>query len=150
MELVTDTGQTTVHDLERYFIAVKFVNVTEPDPKQKQAINTVDSIVRFQFTELLVRIAYSKYFKTKIVSKIADAVQRVVEDLDKFCKAEESAVWGGQAWRLIHLFSEEVNAVLTANLGILRNLHWKYTTRKNRSDFQSVNHFLIEDGLLMF
>jgi hypothetical protein len=110
-----------MHDLERFFQAVKFMK--EPEAKQKAVmINTLDSLVRFQFTELLVRIAYSKYYKRKIVTQIVAAVILVVEDFEAFCKAETHAVWGGNDWRVIHLFAEDVNAVLTANLSILRNL----------------------------
>lgn len=89
------------------------------------------SIVRFEFWELLVRIASSKYRETGQVKSYSEALEKLIAE--KLIPLAQPEPW--QAFRDNQLWTIEVNDILEANLENLKKIYSSY--------FNSVKKFML-------
>lgn len=154
------------HDLRRFFIdTVKFFEPHEPGYKLWKENLTIflsasnfnidrdaqdNHIQRFEFMEILVRIAIYKYIKHGTETSSMVAMRRLVNEIiEPQLKEEELRVWGSHEWRKT-MQTEPVNNVLYLNKHLLQELHSKYSCRLGRPEFAKPGEFIIEDALLIF
>lgn len=93
------------------------------------------SLIRYQFMEILVRLATDKYFKTSIVVRHSDAVARMLED---HC-LPSMRQYDSNIFRNERYLCEEVDNVFRAYLPIVRYL---YTTNSKRHVKPGVKPFM--------
>ena len=79
-------------------------------PKKKQPYNPGNALVRYEFTEILVRIAFDRYVRNKVCKNIVEAFQCFLQDnLEKLIQINSS-----EQWRQKHLYEENVDIILRA------------------------------------
>lgn len=106
-------------------------------------------VQRFEFIEILVRVAEFKYIKNGTETRYGVALRNLMFDMEPQIQDELQHVWGRNAWRQT-LISEPVNAVLNRNMRLLEELHSKYTKRPDRPAHAKPGEFVIEDAYKMF
>ena len=106
----------TSTDIDRIFIATNF---EEEDLEQ----NDDNSLVRFEFLEILVRIAKCKYYDKKKTRSITEALERLITTLI-IPNSQEPMEW--QAFRDDSLWCLEVDDLFKANESTIRRLYGQY------------------------
>ena len=102
----------TLAVIERLFTAA---NAAEGE----QGDNRAKSLIRYEFMELLVRIAKEKYHKTRVAASVADAFEMLLErDVLPVSNHEE---W--QGFRDNVLYTVDVDRALRANQEALGKLY---------------------------
>lgn len=115
---------------------------------KKEGVHYDKNINRFEFTEMLVRIAEKKYIRHGSDTKYSEAVEKLLSDIDIYISHERQKLWGGRNWRHTELLKEDLNLCLLINMKNLEALHRKYTSRLDRvSPFAKPGEFTLEDGL---
>ncbi|CAG9313733.1 unnamed protein product [Blepharisma stoltei] len=96
-------------------------------PKEKgQIYNPGSALVRYEFMEILVRIANDRFLRNKICSNIADSVQKMIDDhLIKNMIPMDTNIWRNEKY-----LCEEVDLVLKAHKPILDAIYKKYSGKK--------------------
>lgn len=96
-------------------------------PKEKkQPFNPGNSLVRYEFLELLVRIANDKYVRNKVCQTNSQAFTMFIKDhLKTGLAAHDSSIW-----RKTEYLNEEVDIVLKAHKPILDAVFKIYSGRK--------------------
>ena len=95
-------------------------------PKVKQPYNPGNALVRYEFMELLVRIAYDRYVRSKISNNLEEAfIKFIDEKLGDVIKSYDSNVW-----RLEECVTEDVDIILKTHKPILDNLYKRYSGKK--------------------
>lgn len=118
---------------------------------KKEGVHYEKNINRFEFTEILVRIAELRYIKHGHCEKYGEAVKQLLFDIDPFIQNEMQRFWGGLDWRHNHLINEDLNQLLTLNMKNLEALHKKYTSRTDRvATYAKPGEFILEDGIKIF
>ena len=110
-------------------------------PKDKgQLYNPGNSLVRYEFMEILVRVANDRYVRNKICGNLVDAVRKVF--LEHFTQVMK--VYTNSVWREAEYLVEEVDLVYKAHRPILDHLYKKYSGRKcvpGQKAFMSLEEF---------
>ena len=99
-----------------------------------------NSLVRFQFMEILVRVALDKYFKTGICETQSQAVEYLMEKNIVQRLGDVSA----NKWRIERYLFGSVEKVLKSQMGLLRAIYGQYSTRKvkpGQKAFMSLEEF---------
>jgi hypothetical protein len=81
--------------------------------------NPANALIRFQFMEILVRLAIDKFYKTGVVSRHSEAVERMFEE---HCLAVMRE-FDSQHFRLESFLKEEVDDVFRGYLPIVKHLY---------------------------
>ena len=117
-------------DLEVCFTAA----ISNPKTKLKNK----NGLCRAEFLEVLVRIAYDRFYKTKEVKTVAEGLRLLINDYikpnvvpDVFVQGEVPMLWQWQGWREEVLWTLEVNDVLSANLQSIKLLFNRYISEHN-------------------
>ena len=99
-----------------------------------------NSLVRFQFMEILVRIALDKYFKTGICETQAQAVEYLMEKHIVQRLGHVSA----NTWRIGRYLFGSVEKALKSQMGLLKAIYGQYSNRKvkpGQKGFMSLEEF---------
>jgi hypothetical protein len=105
------------YQIDNHFVMVNFEEVDQGDNPNK-------ALIRFEFIEMLVRMAKDKYFRPGIASSVTEAFEMVIEkNLMPITVAHE---WHG--WREKELWTVECNDVIQANLDGLKKVYNYYTS----------------------
>lgn len=121
-------------DIDFEFIVTKSGN-------QKSEMNPERWLIRYQFMEILVRIALHKYYKSKLVDTQFEAIHQLMEThlLPHFMKFD------CHKWRLENLWNVECDEIFVKYSNILKNLFNKYSckyTKPSKPKFVSVEEFI--------
>ena len=127
------------------------VKVVDGDPKIPQAtvdraftaanfemekvegnMNPAEALQRFEFLEIVVRLAKAKYLETGMTKTFADAVNMLyLQNIQKYDRISEE--WNG--WRNKHLYTIQVSDLMEPNLPGLKKLYESfYDPRKKCMD----------------
>jgi hypothetical protein len=109
--------------LDRTFIAANL--------KVDAAASTDGSngLCRFEFLEILVRLANIKYLETKIVKSFTEAAEKLISE----CVIHNFLPESWQEFRDKELWTIDVNDVLEANLDNLKKIYASYITQVHKS-----------------
>ena len=104
-------------DADRIFIAT---NVELED----QEANDDRSLCRFEFYEIIVRLAKTKFYERGDSPSISHAVERLIVDN---ILAHQHLKFGSKEWRHNCLWTVEINDLIRANLDKLKKIFdsWK-------------------------
>ena len=116
------------------------LNSTLIQKEKGQLYNPGNSLVRYEFIEILVRIAGDRYVRNKIYSTINDSIERLIKDhlISIFSK------FRFDKWRLESYLCEEVDLVLRANKEVFNSLFKKYSGKRTlpgKKKFMSLEEF---------
>lgn len=84
--------------------------------------NPQDALQRFEFVEVIVRLAQDKFYSPKLAPTMADAVSRILAE--NFFLHGDYTEW--QAFREKELWTLEINDIFEANLELLKKLYKMY------------------------
>jgi hypothetical protein len=116
------------------------LNSTLVQKEKNQLFNPGNSLVRYEFLEILVRISMDRYMRGKISSTIAQAMQKLLTDHLLPVIQEYKT----DSWRSQEYFTEEVDLLLKANKEIFMNVFKRYSgkhTLPGKKPFMSVEEF---------
>ena len=85
-----------------------------------------NALVRFQFMEILVRIALDKYYKSGQAATYLDAVQMIME-VNIFPNLSHLVA---DKWRFERYINEQCDIVLKANRLLLKNIYGRHSVKK--------------------
>eukprot|EP00358_Blepharisma_japonicum_P001299 CAMPEP_0202955260 /NCGR_PEP_ID=MMETSP1395-20130829/51643_1 /ASSEMBLY_ACC=CAM_ASM_000871 /TAXON_ID=5961 /ORGANISM="Blepharisma japonicum, Strain Stock R1072" /LENGTH=375 /DNA_ID=CAMNT_0049671631 /DNA_START=936 /DNA_END=2060 /DNA_ORIENTATION=- len=96
-------------------------------PKEKgQLYNPGSALVRYEFMEIMVRIANDRYIRNKICTTVAESIQKLLDEhLLAVMRNNDT-----NKWRFDKYVCEEVDLVLKAHKPILDALFRKYSGKK--------------------
>jgi len=90
-------------DVDRFLISAKFLEYEQKNKNSEKAVHLIStdkSVVRFQFTEFVVRCALKKFYKAELAKTIGESVKLVLQDfLYQFYSKETESIWGSLDWR---------------------------------------------------
>jgi len=91
-------GELSVGDVDRMVIAA---NLQSPDAAYIIGEdNPETTLCRYEFVEVMTRIADMKYVKSKILDTITSAMQMLINNsMNPFYKTEIEGTWGSLLWR---------------------------------------------------
>jgi hypothetical protein len=88
--------------MDNHFFAVNFEGEEQDDNPDK-------ALIRFEFIELLIRVAKEKYMKSGECKSLTSALERLFDvNIMKLC---EEALENWQGFRDDHLYTVEINDV---------------------------------------
>ena len=120
-------------------------------PKDKrQPYNPGNALVRYEFMELLVRIANDRYLRNKLSSTPSEAFQKLLDDNIRLLLSS----YDSNKWRKSYYMIEEVDIVLKSYKPILENIFKIYSGKKSlpgQKPFMCLEEFrqLCIDGKLI-
>lgn len=109
---IFDGTNLSVSDADRFFITV--------NAGKKGALIPANALIRFQFVEILLRIALKRYFEGGEAETEAAAFQMLI---DRNLKPAFEKLVPAHAWRKSTLWCEEVDNVLKAYLPLFKHLY---------------------------
>lgn len=113
--------------VDRTFVAAKAANV-ELEEKIETTTNSDNSLCRFQFLEIVVRLGKCKYMETGIEKTFSKAAERVIkQNMKKFDETEE---W--QGFRDDVLWKIPVHDLLEPNIPGLRKVYESFFEPRKR------------------
>lgn len=105
----------SLNTIDRVFIATNYEEVEQED-------NPDRDLWRYEFYEIIVRLAYEKYYKSKIWSSIANATEKLLGDIYE----RWTHYWAWQEWREEWIWTTKVNDLLKVNLVGLKKVYSSY------------------------
>jgi hypothetical protein len=103
--------------------------------------NPANSLVRYQFLEIIVRLALDKYLRKKVVSSPSEAVQKLLnEDMWPILSKYDSNIW-----RWDRYICEEVDLVYKAHKPILESIWSRFSVRMKKpgqKNFMCLEEFI--------
>ena len=126
------------------------LNSTLVQKEKGQIYNPGNSLVRYEFLEILIRIAMDRFIRNKISTNYADAFEKLMEDH----VTPVISTYNTQKWRNSEYLCEEVDLVLKANKELFLCLFKKYSGRytlPGKKPFMSLEEFrqLCNEGNLI-
>ena len=117
----------------KYLINDFLVKVTEVSSnfldksERKNNINIPDkNIIRHQFLMLLVKIAKDKYFRTKQIEKLNDAIEYAfINNYENYLNKYQN-----NKWRIERYYLEEIDNFIKAHIPILDALYYSYAPQQ--------------------
>ena len=103
--------------IDRIFIATNVEVVDLED-------NADRSLCRYEFYEILVRMANTKFAEKGQCKSVHDALQRVI---DEFIMPNSVEKMEGQQWRINELWTLEVDLLFKANLKSIQKVFSKFS-----------------------
>lgn len=116
------------------------LNSTLIQKEKGQVYNPGNSLVRYEFLEIIIRVAGDRYIRNKLCSTYLEGFNRIIKEhlwpvLNKFTSDK---------WRTEKYFCEEVDIVLKVNKSIFQALFKKYSgkhTLPGKKPFMSLEEF---------
>lgn len=111
-------------------------------PKEKNQIyNPGNSLVRYEFMEILVRIAVDRFIRNRICSNVVDATRKFFNEtfLPNTSEFERSEIW-----RTSLYFCEEIDLVYKVHRDLLESVYKKFSGKKTlpgQKAFMSLEEF---------
>lgn len=109
-------------------------------PKKKQPYNPGNALVRYEFVEILVRVAFDRYLRNRVCKNTVEAFQFFLqENLEKLIQVNSS-----EQWRQKHLYEENVDIVLRAFKFVFEVTFKNYSGKKalpGQKAFMSLEEF---------
>ncbi|CAI2385868.1 unnamed protein product [Moneuplotes crassus] len=127
---IPDKGTCPMKEIDTIFITTNFEEVDMEDNPDKL-------LCRYEFYEILVRIANQKYIKSKALSSLPMAVARLLTE-NIFENSEH--VLSGQLWREDYLWTINIDDLYKANLSSLKSIFVMF--RKKRTNYWSLKDSL--------
>ena len=127
---IIEKGAPTVssmNELDSIFVAANFEESTTP---LEAAANDDNALVRFEFVEILVRIALAKYIASRHMADASDAVQKLLEEC-VLPRLPEIALTDPNLFRVQRLYTEAAEVVL--------HEHWDFVTALFKVAFLACN-----------
>ncbi|CAI2382226.1 unnamed protein product [Moneuplotes crassus] len=119
--------------IDRVFIVTNFEEVEQED-------NPDRDLCRYEFYEIIARLAREKYFNTKICNSLASAIDKFLEDIYAQCEH----YWSWQKWREEKLWTFRVDDLLKANLPALKKVYKSYHNQvKKWMDLDDVEDLMV-------
>lgn len=118
----------TSHMIDSHFVAVNF-------EAEDQGENPDKALIRFEFIEILVRIARDKYLKSRIADNIVEAFEMLMDN--NFLPGSNVDEW--QTWRENELWTVEVNDILSTNKAGIEKVINFYTSQNSIQKFITFN-----------
>ena len=116
---------------------VKFTEVQSNSIDKSEQKNNPNipekNIIRYQFMMLLVKIAKDKYFRTKQIEKLSDAVEYTfINNYENYLNKFDN-----NKWRIERYYSEEIDNFIKAHIPIFDALFYSYGTLQinGKNDF---------------
>lgn len=101
---------------------------------KNQLFNPGNALVRYEFMELLIRIAYDRFFRNKLTREISSAVEKLFEEhiipSISMHKLNDISSYNSNAWRNDIYICEDVDLVLKVFKPILDFAFSKYSGKK--------------------
>ena len=113
------------NDLSTLFIAA---NVEEDGGTEENKINYQRALMRFEWLEVIVRIGFAKYLKSKLVQHSWESVELLITE--NMPLVDAGALLDPNDFRKRCLYTEDVDALLAANLKWLRKMFNSYNQTK--------------------
>ena len=93
---------------------------------KNQVFNPANALVRYEFLEIIVRVAYDRYYRTKTFNTVFDSVKTLFTDfletkLKDYCS---------DSWRTEKYFNETIDITLKAHKPIFDSIFKKFSGRK--------------------
>jgi len=131
------SAECKMKDLDTMFISTNF-----EDDKNDEASKVNDdlALMRFEFLEIIVRIAIAKYGKGVATDDVSDAVDILCERSIGPCLCEEAAL-DPNVFRRERLYCEEVAEVLEGHETLLRALY-SFFKAKSRTKLMGMEDFV--------
>jgi hypothetical protein len=101
--------------------------------------NPANALVRFEFLEILIRLALDKYLKSGQAQNSVEAVTRFMDGIRDFLKTIDC-----NTLRWARYICEDVDLIFKRYLSLFKNLFAKYSGRKTRPGckiFMSLEEF---------
>jgi hypothetical protein len=118
--------------------------------KNRQPYNPITSLCRYEFIELIVRVALDRFVRTKMSPSISEAVSRLMNEK----LGDQMGISLDNSWRMKSYITEEVDIVYKTHRPILENVFKRFSGKKSlpgQKPFMSVEEFkelCIKAGLL--
>lgn len=93
---------------------------------ERQPYNPWNALVRHEFVEILVRIAYDRYARNKLSDNVSGSLEKMFEENLK----QGLFVHDSHIWRTQEYLNEEIDVVLKAHKPILNSIFKVYSGRK--------------------
>lgn len=116
------------------------LNSTLVQKEKGQIYNPGNSLVRYEFLEILLRISMDRYIRNKICSTYNQAMQKLLTDH----LIPVMSTYRTEMWRNEEYYTEEVDLVLKANKEIFVSIYKKYSgkqTLPGKKPFMSLEEF---------
>ena len=130
--------KVNMSSIDRHFIATNVeIEQIEENPDR--------ALCRYEFFEILVRIAGQKYKETKIVSTYAQAFEKLITELviPKYCAIPWQDFREEYLWK-----NREVNLTLDVNSEGLQKIFNKYIDKKTKiMSYQSAIDIMVKDSI---
>lgn len=124
---------------------------TVSSTKNKQPFNPGNSLVRYEFMELLVRISHDKFIRSKVCNSFTSAFSKFLnESLQCF-----TLKYFDDNWRFEYYAIEDVEIVIKTHLAVLKNIYQRYSGKKTPPGqkpfmcFEEFRNICSEAGLLL-
>ena len=104
---IVDKGKTQLSDIDRLFINTNAADINNTDKDEQKIPNKLQ---RYEFLELMIRIANQKFRETKQVKTFAEALLKLIDHIFSYF---EPAPW--QGFRDQYLWEIQSNDILQAN-----------------------------------
>ena len=118
-------------------VLVKFTEIQSNSIDKSEQKNNPNipekNIIRYQFMMLLVKIAKDKYFRTKQIEKLSDAVEYTfINNYENYLNKFDN-----NKWRIERYYSEEIDNFIKAHIPIFDALYYSYATLQinGKNDF---------------
>jgi len=109
---------------------------------EKHADNPPTALQRFEFLEVIARVALAKFKEPGIFSTVHESIQKLLDE--HLFRLGDAGEW--QEFRDKKLWTLEVNAVFAANLDLLRRIYDSYLQpRQKAMSMQNALKFLMRD-----
>lgn len=122
IDWVTDRAKLSDENVQKAEITISFRSADVQLEKVDGNNNPDNALCRYEFLEVICRIANEKYVKTKITEKYAEALQLTVDQIIKHDKIGDE--WMGFRKKL--LYCNPVNDLLDPNIKALTKLYLSY------------------------
>ena len=94
--------------------------ITATCVSNNQYVNSqLTDLTRYEFLEMIVRVADDKYKKTKIVKTIAEGISKVIEELIY----PHAVSMDGENFRRYHCYAVKVNEILKKNESQIKKVY---------------------------
>ncbi|GLC40789.1 hypothetical protein PLESTB_000022500 [Pleodorina starrii] len=125
-------------DVQNIFVAVNFEEESETE---EAAANDDDAMVRFEFMEGLVRVAFVKYINTKRMTDASDALGALLEEVITSPSLPPEARMDPNDFRRNRLYCSEVEEVVKEYWELLNGMFKLYKAR-DRARYFWPEHFM--------
>ncbi|GIL52460.1 hypothetical protein Vafri_8339 [Volvox africanus] len=125
-------------DMQNIFVAVNFEEESETE---ESAANDDDGMVRFEFMEGLIRVAFVKYIHTKRMTDASDALGMLLEEVVASPSLPPEARVNPNEWRRTRFYTPDVEEVIKEYWDLVISMFKLYKAR-DRARYMWPEHFM--------